>query len=68
MLSSTTAALASNPPVTPAAATATLAVRWQSASVAAQLLAVSGPLPGLYRLFGVFMRVATALTNQPPYC
>jgi len=30
--------------------------------------AVSGPLPRLYRLFGVFTRVATALTNQPPYC
>jgi D-amino peptidase len=60
---------------------ATLAVRWQSASVAAQLLGiprvsardartveVSGQLPDLYRLFGVFLRVATALTNQPPYC
>jgi D-amino peptidase len=60
---------------------ATLAVRWQSASVAHQLTAipgtvardgrtveVSGPLPELYRLFGVFMRVASALTNQPPYC
>ena len=60
---------------------ATLAVRWQSASVAAQLLGiprvsardartveVSGQLPDLYRLLGVFLRVATALTNQPPYC
>lgn len=59
----------------------TLAVRWQSASVAQQLLAipavrardsrtveVSGQLPDLYRLFGVFMRVAAALTNQAPYC
>jgi len=70
--------------VRPAAARAepgTLGVRWQSATVAAQLLAipgvsardsrtveVSGQLPDLYRLFGVFMRVATALTNQPPYC
>jgi D-amino peptidase len=60
---------------------ATLAVRWQSASVAAQLVGiprvtardartveVSGQLPDLYRLFGVFLRVATALTNQAPYC
>ena len=59
----------------------TLAVRWQSASVAAQLLGIpgvtardartvqaSGPMPGLYRLFNVFLRVATALTSQPPYC
>jgi D-amino peptidase len=69
------------PSVGPVNRQATLAVRWQSASVAAQLgvipgtrardsrtVEVSGPLPGLYRLFGVFMRVATALTNQPPYC
>jgi D-amino peptidase len=58
-----------------------LTVRWQSASVASSLLgipgvtsrddrtvAVSGAMPTLYRLFGVFLRVATALTNQPPYC
>ena len=69
------------PPVGPVNRQATLAVRWQSASVAAQLapipgtrardsrtVEVSGPLPELYRLFGVFMRVAAALTNQPPYC
>ncbi|BAU87831.1 D-aminopeptidase [Streptomyces laurentii] len=27
-----------------------------------------GPLPGLYRQFGVWMRVAASMTNQPPYC
>jgi D-amino peptidase len=59
----------------------TLAVRWQSATVASLLLgipgvtlrdsrtvAVSGTAPDLFRLFGVFNRVAAALTNQPPYC
>ena len=62
-------------------ATRTLAVRWQSASVASLLLGIpgvtgrdsrtvlaSGPMPDLFRLFGVYMRVAAALTNQPPYC
>ncbi|MCX4398782.1 M55 family metallopeptidase [Streptomyces sp. NBC_00257] len=61
--------------------TSTLTVRWQSASVASTLLGIpgvtsadsrtvqaSGPLPDLYRLFGVWTRVATALTNQAPYC
>lgn len=59
----------------------TLAVRWQSASVASMLVGIpgvtlrdsrtvqtSGTLPDLFRLFGVFLRVAAALTNQPPYC
>jgi D-amino peptidase len=59
----------------------TLTVRWQSASVASTLLGIPGvtatdnrtvqargALPGLYRLFGVWMRVAASLTNQPPYC
>jgi D-amino peptidase len=59
----------------------TLAVRWQSASVASMLLGipgvtlrdsrtveVSGAMPDLFRLFGVFLRVAAALTDQPPYC
>jgi D-amino peptidase len=59
----------------------TLTVRWQSASVASTLLGIpgvssadsrtvqaEGTLPGLYRLFGVWMRVAASLTNQPPYC
>ncbi|MFD5446727.1 M55 family metallopeptidase [Streptomyces sp. NPDC127100] len=58
-----------------------LTVRWQSASVASTLLGIPGvtsvdartvrargDLPGLYRLFGVWMRVAASLTNQPPYC
>lgn len=58
-----------------------LAVRWQSATVATHLLGipgvtaqdgrtvqVSGRMPELFRLFGIFTRVATALTNQPPYC
>ncbi|GGZ41707.1 M55 family metallopeptidase [Streptomyces bluensis] len=59
----------------------TLTVRWQSASVASTLLGIpgvtstdsrtvraQGALPSLYRLFGVWMRVAASLTNQPPYC
>ncbi|MDX3227838.1 M55 family metallopeptidase [Streptomyces sp. ME19-01-6] len=59
----------------------TLTVRWQSATVAATLLGIpgvtstdtrtvqaQGSLPSLYRLFGVWMRVAASLTNQPPYC
>jgi D-amino peptidase len=59
----------------------TLAVRWQSASVASCLLGipgvtaeddrtvvVRGAMPVLYRLFGVFLRVAGSLTNQRPYC
>ncbi|MFC9849401.1 M55 family metallopeptidase [Streptomyces sp. NPDC060223] len=67
------------PPRTEAAAT--LAVRWQSATVASQLEAipgvslrdsrtveVAGSVPQLYRLFGVFMRVAASLTDQQPYC
>ncbi|MCL8015705.1 M55 family metallopeptidase [Streptomyces sp. AS02] len=71
-------------PLTPPAVASdpsTLTVRWQSASVAAILLGIpgvtstdsrtvqaQGALPGLYRLFGVWMRVASSLTNQPPYC
>jgi D-amino peptidase len=59
----------------------TLAVRWQSASVASQLAGVpgvtlrdsrtaevSGTMPDLFRLLGVFFSVAAALTSQPPYC
>jgi D-amino peptidase len=58
-----------------------LAVRWQSASVASNLLGVpgvrkrddrtvevDGSMPDLYRLFGVFLRVATAVSGQAPYC
>jgi D-amino peptidase len=77
-----TAAL-SVPPKAPSAPTvpSTLRVRWQSASVPATLLGIpgvtatdsrtvqaQGELPALYRLFGVWMRVAASLTNQPPYC
>jgi D-amino peptidase len=60
---------------------ATLAVRWQSSAVASSLLGIpgvtspdsrtvraDGTLPELYRLFGVWLRVATSLTNQAPYC
>lgn len=59
----------------------TLAVRWQSASVAQQLEGIPGvtrlddrtvtttaPVPDLFRLFGVFNSVASALTGQAPYC
>ena len=66
---------------TVAAAPSTLSVRWQSASIASTLLGIpgvtltdsrtvqaQGTLPDLYRLFGVWMRVAASLTNQPPYC
>ncbi|WP_030683558.1 M55 family metallopeptidase [Streptomyces cellulosae] len=69
----TTSAVPSDP--------STLTVRWQSASVASTLLGIpgvtsedtrtvqaQGNLPSLYRLFGVWMRVAASLTNQPPYC
>ena len=58
-----------------------LAVRWQSASVAAHLLGIpgvklrdsrtieaTGRMPDVYRLFALFMRVASSLLNQPPYC
>ncbi|MEV7960388.1 M55 family metallopeptidase [Streptomyces sp. NPDC088141] len=73
----------SKPPKAPVAPAtpSTLTVRWQSASVASTLLGIpgvtsadsrtvqaQGTLPGLYRLFGVWMRVAASLTNQPPYC
>ncbi|MGW0510760.1 M55 family metallopeptidase [Streptomyces olivaceoviridis] len=75
-------ALPQDPPrPAPSAAEATLTVRWQSASVAATLLGIpgvtaedprtvraSGEMPSLYRQFGVWMRVAASLTNQPPYC
>jgi D-amino peptidase len=64
-----------------AGSTAALAVRWQSATVAsllegipgvrlrdARTVEVTGTVPDLYRLFGVFMRVAAAVTDQQPYC
>ncbi|KMS76622.1 peptidase M55 [Streptomyces viridochromogenes] len=60
---------------------ATLAVRWQSAAVATHLLGIPGvtrsdnrtvevaaQMPDLYRLLGIFLRVAATLTNQAPYC
>jgi D-amino peptidase len=59
----------------------TLAVRWQSSAVAALLLGipgvtlrdsrtieVTGPVPSLFRLFGLFMRVAIPLGSHGPYC
>ncbi|TCN44041.1 D-amino peptidase [Kribbella orskensis] len=58
-----------------------LAVRWQSASVPAHLIAIpgvtkrddrtvelTGPMPTLYRIFNLYLRVATAVTTNPPYC
>ncbi len=64
-----------------AESTAALAVRWQSATVGsllegipgvrlrdARTVEVTGTVPDLYRLFGVFMRVAAAVTDQHPYC
>ena len=63
------------------AAPATLAVRWQSASVASMLLGIpgvtsrdsrtvqaTGPAPDLFRLLSVWITVAAALTGQRPYC
>ncbi|MEY9989214.1 D-amino peptidase [Streptomyces sp. V4I8] len=79
----TVAASLAVPPKAPAVAAtpSTLTVRWQSASIASTLLGIpgvasadsrtvqaQGTLPDLYRLFGVWMRVAASLTNQPPYC
>jgi len=79
---STTEALR-NRPGTTADPTATrhLAVRWQSASVTSHLTAipgvtrrddrtvtVEGDMLHLYRLFNLFLRVATAVTLNPPYC
>ncbi|MEV0088759.1 M55 family metallopeptidase [Saccharopolyspora sp. NPDC050642] len=65
----------------PAPETTTLAVRWQSASVADTLLnlpgvtgrddrtvAISGPVPEVYRQFRVWLNVAASLTDQRPYC
>jgi D-amino peptidase len=71
---------ATAPPRDPAAP-ATLAVRWQSASVASMLLGIPGvtqrdsrtvqataAAPDLFRLFSVWISVAAALTGQRPYC
>jgi D-amino peptidase len=59
----------------------TLAVRWQSSAVANLLLGVpgvrlrdsrtveaTGTVPSLFRLFGLFMRVAIPMAAQGPYC
>ncbi|MGH3265022.1 MAG: M55 family metallopeptidase [Trebonia sp.] len=59
----------------------TLAVRWQSATVAAHLQGIpgvrardsrtveaTGHMADLWPLFGVFMRVASSLTGNQPYC
>ncbi|MEP7025730.1 MAG: M55 family metallopeptidase [Actinomycetota bacterium] len=59
----------------------TLAIRWQSASAASQLegipgvklrdsrtTEVTGAMPDLFRLLGVFMRAAVAMNGQGPYC
>lgn len=75
------AALASPRAAEPHTAIAALAVRWQSSAVAETLLGIrgvtqidtrtvqtAGTAPELFRQFGVWMRVASALTNQPPYC
>jgi len=66
---------------TPSNAVRRLTVRWQSASVASHLPAIPGvhkrddrtvtveaPMLDLYRLFCLFLRVATAVTSNPPYC
>ncbi|MFI8437264.1 M55 family metallopeptidase [Streptomyces sp. NPDC079020] len=77
------AARLATPPTRPATADgrATLTVRWQSASIASMLQGIpgvtstdsrtvqaQGSLPVLYRLFGVWARLASSLTNQAPYC
>jgi D-amino peptidase len=59
----------------------TLAVRWQSATVASHLqgipgvrardsrtVEITGQMADLWLLFSVFLRVATALTGNAPYC
>ncbi|MCX4966751.1 M55 family metallopeptidase [Streptomyces sp. NBC_00654] len=71
------------PPTRPATvdSRATLTVRWQSASIASMLQGIpgvtatdsrtvqaQGSLPVLYRLFGVWVRLASSLTSQAPYC
>jgi D-amino peptidase len=62
-------------------ATRRLTVRWQSASVASHLTAIPGvvrrddrtvtveaDMLHLYRLFTLFLRAATSITTNPPYC
>jgi D-amino peptidase len=75
------AALRALPSPTTYATQRALSVRWQSASVASHLQAIPGvtrrddrtvtvtaDMPQLYRLFNLFLRVATAVTSNPPYC
>ena len=80
----TTAAPVATPPHRTRRAPAdqvTLAVRWQSASVADMLLGipgvtlrdsrtvqVTGTMPGLLRLFSLFISVAIPMSGQGPYC
>ncbi|MFI5729638.1 M55 family metallopeptidase [Kribbella sp. NPDC051587] len=79
--SGVTSALGSPPAVSPQQASRVLSVRWQSASVASHLCAIPGvtrrddrtvtvtaDMVQLYRLFNLFLRVATAVTSNPPYC
>jgi D-amino peptidase len=79
--STTEAALGRIPSVPTPAERRTLTVRWQSASVPAHLIAipgverrddrtvvVEGVMLDLYRLFCLYLRVATAVTTNPPYC
>jgi D-amino peptidase len=77
----TTGGAASPAPVRAQGERPTLAVRWQSASVANTLLGIPGvtlrdsrtvqirgALPNLFRLLGVFFQVAAATSHQRPYC
>jgi len=82
-IETTTLKALQNLPTLPANQTAPrqLTVRWQSASVTSHLTAIPGvtrrddrtitveaDMPHLYRLFNLFLRVATAVTTNPPYC
>jgi D-amino peptidase len=77
----TSEALTNLHPVAKIPGARTLTVRWQNASVASHLTAIPGvnrrddrtvTVDGetlyLYRLFNLFLRVATAVTSNPPYC
>ena len=82
-IETTTFAALQNLPVVTTDPTAVrrLTVRWQSASVTSHLTAIPGvtrqddrtvaveaDMLHLYRLFNLFLRVATAVTTNPPYC
>ncbi|TCC27636.1 M55 family metallopeptidase [Kribbella speibonae] len=77
----TAEALANLTPPNPPTGPRTLAVRWQSASVASHLTAIPGvtrrddrtvtldaDMLQLYRMFNLFLRVCSAVTSNPPYC